>query len=165
MGNDIFTLLSNISEDLLWNLVTPGEYNSAITYQRFLHFPRMEKVVDIVHGKYIALDFIFLHKFHLNSYVHQTISGLYLSSQICETIILLFVGSYLLYVDFAFKLDSLLLPARVDITIGVLLFKECISVWIRYAFKKKIRDFLGIFPNMGGGLPNSQNSKPKKKCP
>ena len=30
------------------------------------------------------------------------------------------------------------------------------------AFQKNIRDYLGIFPNMGGGLPNSQNSKPKK---
>ena len=36
---------------------------------------------------------------------------------------------------------------------------------IREALKKKIRDYLGIFPNMGGGgLPNSQNPKPKKKC-
>ena len=40
-----------------------------------------------------------------------------------------------------------------------------ITQCVRYAFKKKIRDYLGIFPNMGGGLPNSQNSKPKKKCP
>ena len=114
--------------------MTPGEYNSAITYQRFLHFPRMEKVVDIVHGKYIARNLIFMHKFHLNSYVHQTISGLYLSSQICETIILLFVGSYLLYVDFAFKLDSLLLPAREDIIIGVLLFKELVMSASQYEY-------------------------------
>ena len=29
---------------------------------------------------------------------------------------------------------------------------------IRDALKKKLRDYLGIFPNMGGGgLPNSQN--------
>ena len=55
MWNDISTLLSNISQDLLWNLVTPAEYNSAITYQHFLHFPRMEKVVDIVHRKYTWL--------------------------------------------------------------------------------------------------------------
>ena len=38
---------------------------------------------------------------------------------------------------------------------------------IGYALKK-IRDHLGIFPNMGGGLPNSQNfcyanHSPKKK--
>ena len=55
MWNDISTLLSNISQDLLWNLVTPAEYNSAITYQHFLHFPRIEKVVDIVHRKYTWL--------------------------------------------------------------------------------------------------------------
>ena len=35
---------------------------------------------------------------------------------------------------------------------------------LRYAFKKKNRDYLGIFPNMGGGPPNSQNSKPKKNA-
>ena len=28
---------------------------------------------------------------------------------------------------------------------------------VRYAVKKKKRHYLGIFPNMGGGLPKSQN--------
>ena len=28
---------------------------------------------------------------------------------------------------------------------------------LREALKKKLRDYLGIFPNMGGGLLNSQN--------
>ena len=28
---------------------------------------------------------------------------------------------------------------------------------IRYALKEKKRYYLGIFPNMGGGLPKSQN--------
>ena len=27
----------------------------------------------------------------------------------------------------------------------------------REAVNKEIRDYLGVFPNMGGGLPNSQN--------
>ena len=71
--------------------MTPGEYNSAITYQRFLHFPRMEKVVDIVHGKYIARNLIFMHKFHLNSYVHQTMASPDLSSQKYGTNYLFFV--------------------------------------------------------------------------
>ena len=33
----------------------------------------------------------------------------------------------------------------------------CCNDDIRYALKKKIRHYLGIFPNMGGGLPKSQN--------
>ena len=75
MENDIFTLLSNISQDLLSNLVTPAEYNSAITYQHFLHFPRMEKVVDIVYEKYIGWNLIFTYKCLLIIYIQQTISS------------------------------------------------------------------------------------------
>ena len=33
---------------------------------------------------------------------------------------------------------------------------------VREAFKKEIRDYLGIFPNMGGGvfsIPKTQNQK------
>ena len=45
--------------------------------------------------------------------------------------------------------------------------QPCSAGWkTNIQLQKKIRDYLGIFPNMGGGsLPNSQNSKPKKKCP
>ena len=38
-----------------------------------------------------------------------------------------------------------------------------ISFWVqkikqaKVGIQKKLRDYLGIFPNMGGGLPNSQN--------
>ena len=37
--------------------------------------------------------------------------------------------------------------------------------WLRYAFKKNIRDYLGIFPNMGGGSSQFPKLKTKKKCP
>ena len=44
-------------------------------------------------------------------------------------------------------------------SVGVMSICEVLSRLksLRYAFKKKKRHYLGNFPNMGGGLPKSQN--------
>ena len=59
------------------------------------------------------------------------------------TFVCLFVRTELLPVDFASKLDSLPLPTRVDIIIGVLLFKEL----VREAPPKKKPCIFGLCPN------------------
>ena len=48
------------------------------------------------------------------------------------TFVCLFVRPELLPVDFASKLDSLPLPTRVDIIIGVLLFKDLVMSASQY---------------------------------
>ena len=39
----------------------------------------------------------------------------------------------------------------------VMIIMMVMLIVIRYAAKQKKRYYLGIFPNMGGGLPKSQN--------
>ena len=47
----------------------------------------------------------------------------------------------------------------------VSLFDQKLFITFRYALKQKKRYYLGIFPNMGGGLPKSQNfCKFEKQC-
>ena len=54
-------------------------------------------------------------------------------------------------------------PSFYDCEAGCFKQPQTVSL-VKVSTQKKIRDYLGIFLNIMGGFPNSQNLKPKK-CP